>query len=88
MSSLPPAHTPLNQHSLAALESWLSQLGAQQSRKDPCLWIWLQPEWSAEIKMELNELIVTWEQEGKFNQCSFPYGLPRKDIQTAIIDGP
>ena len=88
MSLLPPDQTPLNQHSLAALESWLIELGAQKSRKDPCLWIWLMPKWSAEIKMEQDELKITWEQKGKLSQCSFPYGLSRLDVQAAIEEGP
>ncbi len=88
MSLLPPTHTPLNQHSLAALESWLEELGAKQDKKDPCLWIWSMPKWSAEIRMERDELQVTWKREGKASQCSFPYGLPRMDIEVAIKEGP
>ena len=88
MSQLPPAQTPLNQHSLAGLESWLKELGAKQNQTDPCLWIWLMPKWSAEIKIKCDELQVTWEKDGKRNQCSFPYGLSRKDIQIAITEGP
>ena len=88
MSLLPPAQTPLNQHSLAALESWLNKLGAQKSKKDPSLWVWIMPKWSAEIKMEKDELNVTWEQEGKLSHCSFPYGLSRRDVQIAIEVGP
>ena len=81
MSLLPPGNTPLNQHSLVALESWLNQLGAQKSRKNPCLWIWLMPQWSAEIEMDRDELKVIWEKDGKLIKCSFPYGLPRRDVQ-------
>ena len=88
MSLLPPDNTPLNQHSLAALEAWLTELGAKQSREDLCLWIWIMPNWSTEIKIERDELQVTWEQEGKLSHCSFPYGLPRKDVQIAITQGP
>ena len=85
---LPPIDTPLNQHSLLALETWLNDLGATQSKQDPCLWTWLMPEWSAEIKIEKDELEVIWEKDGKRNRCCFPYGLSRKDVQNAIIDGP
>jgi len=88
MFQLPPAQTPLNQHSLTALESWLNQLGAKQSRKDHCLWVLLLPQWSAEIKMEQDELKVTWEQEGIQSQRSFPYGLSREDVEVAIAEGP
>ena len=88
MSLLPASQTPLNQHSLAALELWLDELGAEKSKLDPCLWIWLMPKWSAEIKLERDELKVTWEQEGKLSQRSFPYGLSRRDVQIAIAEGP
>ena len=88
MPLLPPSETPLNQHSLAALECWLDELGANKSRKDPCLWTLLMPKWSAEIKIEQDELNVSWEQKGKVSQCVFPYGLSRQDVQTAITDGP
>ena len=88
MSLLPAPHTPLNQHSLAALELWLKELGAQQNKKDPCLWNWAMPKWSAEIRMERDELQITWMQEDKSSQCSFPYGLPRRDVQIAINEGP
>ena len=88
MSLLPPAHTPLNQHSLAALESWLNGLGAQKSIKNPCLWIWSMSKWSAEITMDPDELKVIWDQAGKVTQCSFPYGLPRSDVQIAMLEGP
>ena len=88
MSLLPPSQTPLNQHSLAALESWLDQIGAKKSAKDLSIWILATPKWSAEIKLERDELKVTWEEEGAFSQRFFSYGLPRQDVQIAIAEGP
>ena len=88
MSTLPPDRTPLNRHSLIALESWLDELGAQQSNSAPCLWIWLMPNWSAELKMEQDELRVTWEQKGQQSCCCFSYGLHRGDVDVAITQGP
>ncbi len=88
MSLLPPSQTPLNQHSLTALESWLEELGAKQNIQDPCLWIWSQSKYSAEIRMGIDELKVTWEQGAKKSQYSFPYGLSRKDVQISIKEGP
>ena len=87
-SSLPLAGTPLNQHSLAALELWLEKLGAERSQDDPCLWFWTQPEWFAEIQIDQDELIITWKKEGKTNQSRFSYGLPRQDVESAMIEGP
>ena len=78
----------MNQHSLEALEAWLGELGAQQSRDDPCVWIWEMPHWTAQIKMERDELQVTWDKAGKLNHCSFPYGLSRHDVEIAIAEGP
>ena len=31
---------------------------------------------------------VSWEQKDQSSYCSFPYGLPRKDVQMAIAEGP
>ena len=88
MSSLPPEQTPLDRHSLVSLESWLQRLGAERSCEDPCRWIWLMPEWSAEIVLEQEELRVAWEQGGQRSQCCFPYGLPRSDVEAALSEGP
>jgi len=88
MSQLPIPETPLNQHSLSSLELWLQNLGAQRSQDNRCVWLWSMPAWSAEIQMESDELRVTWNKQGKKNQCCFPYGLTRKDVESAIIQGP
>ena len=88
MSPLPLPQTPLNQHSLEALEAWLSELGAHRSQDNLCLWTLVMPNWSAQITMERDELQVTWKKDGNSNHCSFPYGLSRRDVQTAIIEGP
>ncbi len=88
MSTLPSATTPLNRHSLMAIETWFSQLGATPSEVDACRWILLMPKWSAEILMKQDELIVTWEENGQKSQCSFSYGLARIDIEAAIRQGP
>ena len=88
MSALPPEQTPLDRHSLVSLESWLQRLGAERSCEDPCRWIWLMPEWSAEIVLEQEELRVAWEQGGQRSQCCFPYGLPRSDVEAALSEGP
>ena len=88
MPALPSIQTPLNQHSLLALESWLSQLGAEKSSENPCLWRWTQPQWSAEILMKQEGLRVSWSQDGRESVRSFSYGLSRSDVETAILQGP
>ena len=88
MSPLPPAQTPLNQHSLRALETWLADLGAVRSDQDACLWQWSQPLWSAQIRLDQEDLQVTWFEDGATCQRSFPYGLSRLDIEAAMRAGP
>ena len=88
MQSLPPSNTPLNQHSLRALECWLKEIGAQRSSKNPCLWIWVKPLWSAEILIEQDELKISWKKDGESSVCSFPYGLSRSDVEVAMSQGP
>ena len=86
MSLLPSAETPLHQHSLFSLERWLHGLGAEQNEDDPCIWTWHLNSWSAEIRMEQDELCVSWLDSK--TQCRFPYGLSRKDIENALKEGP
>ena len=94
MSNLPSPETPLNQHSIASLELWLMNLGAVKCTQNPCLWRWNNiPQWSAEIHFKQDELMVSWGElnsEGlkKTSQFSFPYGLPRKDVEAALNHGP
>lgn len=88
MPPLPPAQTPLNQHSLRALETWLTDLGALRSDHDACLWQWHQPLWSAQIRLDQEDLQVIWQQDGATCQRIFPYGLSRLDIEAAMRAGP
>jgi hypothetical protein len=88
MTALPPGQTPLNQHSLRSLELWLESLGASRSGNDPCVWRWHQPEWSAEIRLEQEDLCVSWQASGHSSQRTFPYGLSRLDVEAAMRAGP
>ncbi len=88
MTVLPSSDTPLNQHSLLALELWLSNLGAKKNETNPCLWQWSANECSAEIEIMQDELKVTWISEAKDSQFNFPYGLSRQDIEAALRQGP
>ncbi len=88
MLSLPPSETPLNRHSLKSLETWLEKLGAVQNKTDISKWDWCMPKWSAQIQIEQEELRVTWHKDGQCNQCCFPYGLSRSDVENVIIQGP
>ena len=88
MSPLPACETPLNQHSLRSLEAWLTELGAERTADDPCLWRWDQPSWSADVRLDQDDLQVTWHQAGRACQRTFPYGLPRADVEAAMRAGP
>ncbi|WP_320663811.1 DUF3143 domain-containing protein [Prochlorococcus sp. MIT 1223] len=88
MDQLPSSKTPLNQHSLDALELWLRELGAEKSSSDPTVWSLGMPTWSAEIQMGIENLRITWEKNGSESSCSFPYGLSREDVQVGICQGP
>ena len=87
MSLLPSANTPLDRHSLQSLELWLTELGANRNMQDPCLWSLVTTEWTAEIELGKEDLIVTWVKEGQSSSCSLSYGLSRNDIENAIKQG-
>ncbi len=89
MPALPTDRTPLNQHSLMALEQWLRDLGAEPMEEAPCHWLLKTSTWSAELVLEQEDLRVTWLQPGEDNpQCCLPYGLSRADVEAAIQAGP
>lgn len=88
MSSLPPEHTPLYNHSLPALEQWLRQLGAEQRDGQREAWQLRHGGWSARIILEIEDLTVVWlDGEGE-RQRRFSYGLTRADVEAAILAGP
>jgi len=88
MGTLPSELTPLYNHPLPALEDWLRQLGGRQSRENVAQWDLHRPQWSARIEMEVEELRVSWHQEGRTTARQFPYGLSRADVEAAILAGP
>jgi hypothetical protein len=88
MSELPSARTPLYHHPLPALEHWLRGLGAVQQPGNLCLWDLQGPSWTAELELEVEELRVSWHQQGRTVARHFPYGLSRADAEAAILAGP
>lgn len=89
MPPLPPPSTPLNQHSLRALEEWLESLGATPTDGDRSRWNLINPSWSAELRLEREDLVVVWQTgEPGSTPCSLPYGLSRLDVTAAIQAGP
>ena len=89
MSPLPPPTTPLNQHSLRALEEWLHTLGAEPINGDRCRWSLAKETWSAELRLDREDLVVIWQNtDAAAAPCSLPYGLSRQDVTAAIVAGP
>ena len=89
MSPLPPPTTPLNQHSLRALEEWLHGLGAEPIDGDRCRWSLVNASWTAELRLEREDLVVVWQgTDDATAPCSLPYGLSRLDVNAAIEAGP
>jgi hypothetical protein len=88
MTALPPQQTPLYNHPLPALEQWLGELGAARDKADPCRWDLHHALWSALIELEIEELKVSWHQEGRTTVRHFSYGLSRADVEAAILAGP
>lgn len=88
MTTLPDEATPLYHHPLPALEEWLRRLGAQQQRAQVSVWDLHQPQWSARIELDIEELKVSWHREGASTTRLFPYGLSRADVEAAILAGP
>ena len=89
MSPLPPPTTPLNQHSLRALEEWLHSLGAEPIDGDRCRWSLVNAFWTAELRLEREDLVVVWQGTDYASEpCSLPYGLSRLDVNAAIEAGP
>ena len=88
MSSLPPPQAPLYNHPLPALEQWLRNLGAVQHGPHSCLWDLELGGWSAQIELEVEELIIRWNAAEAPVERHFPYGFSRADVEAAILAGP
>lgn len=89
--SLPTSDTPLYNHSLPAIEKWLSQLGCQQNRENLHCWSIERPNWQAELYLETEELVVRYYNTGADErdiQRVFKYSLSRQDIEDAVFAGP
>ncbi|NEP49320.1 MAG: DUF3143 domain-containing protein [Moorea sp. SIO3C2] len=89
--TLPPGDTPLYNHPLPDIESWLKILGCEQDSNDLHCWRVDRPTWKAELCLEVEELIVRYVKSGEDGQDiqrSFKYSLSRKDIEDAVFCGP
>ena len=79
---------PINQHSLQALELWLTDLGAVKDVNNPSKWYLLLSNWNATIIFEREDLGVIWESEGQETKRLFSYCINIEDVENAILEGP
>ena len=88
---LPTADTPLYNHPLPAIETWLSDLGCQQDRENLNCWQVKREAWQASLCLEIEELVIRYIDAatgGGDIVRSFKYSLSRQDVENAIISGP
>ena len=89
--SLPSADTPLYNHPLPEIEQWLRNQGCQQDQEQLHCWRVQQPNWKAELWLDLDQITVRYLQAGEDDseiQRSFKYSLTRQDIENAVFAGP
>ena len=74
---------------MRALEAWLQSLGAEPIEGDRCRWSLVKEAWSAELRLEREDLVVVWQNTDDASApCFLPYGLSRLDVTAAIEAGP
>jgi len=89
--NFPSADTPLYNHPLPIIEEWLENLGCQQDSEELHCWSIQNPEWQAEITLEVEEIKVSYLNAGEGGRDlsrSFPYSLSREDVEAAVFSGP
>ncbi len=89
--SLPPPNTPLYNHPLPAIESWLIAQGCEQDRQEPHCWQIKGRDWEANLWLDIEQITVRYRGAGEDRQDiqrSFKYSLSREDIEAAIFAGP
>ncbi len=89
--TLPTADTPLYNHPLPEIETWLSDRGAEQDTQELHCWRLAHDDWRAELLLEEDRLSVRYLGAGDMGedvQRSFKYSLSRQDIEDAIFSGP
>ncbi|MDX2213309.1 MAG: DUF3143 domain-containing protein [Oculatellaceae cyanobacterium bins.114] len=89
--TLPSADTPLYNHPLPDIETWLIDNGCQQDDRNLHHWHVKKAGWEAEIVMEIDAFAVRYfnaSDDGRDIQRSFKYSLSRQDLEAAIFSGP
>ena len=87
--TLPSADTPLYNHPLPQIESWLAQHGCKQDSEDVHCWLIEKSEWRAELCLDVDQINIRYIQDdGPDIQRSFKNSLSRQDLEDAIFAGP
>lgn len=90
---LPDRKKPLYSHSLPCVEAWLKSLGFYQGRDDRAVWFVENPDWHAQLNLDVTDLYIRYLKNGPGNldkdiERRFSYALSREDIENAILGGP
>lgn len=91
MTTLPLPETPLYNHSLPAIETWLRNLGSIQDLETLNCWSLQQTDWSAEIELGTDQIVVCYRAAGEAGQDltrAYKYSLSRADLEAVILGGP
>ncbi len=89
--TLPPPETPIYNHPLPQVESWLSSQGCERDTEEPNRWHVQKPSWEAEILMDIDSFLVRYinaGEDGRDIVRAFKYSLSRKDLDDVIFSGP
>ncbi|MFN5513468.1 MAG: DUF3143 domain-containing protein [Cyanobacteriota bacterium] len=86
--ALPPAQTPLYNHPLPQIEAWLTGLGGLRLQEPAHGWRLDGRDWTAQLYLETEEVVVCYFPETQTVSRSFKYSLSREDIEAAILAGP
>lgn len=86
---MPPANTPLYNHPLPDIETWLADQGCLRDSDNISRWRLSRPDWSAELLLDIDSIVVDYtEPSGRKIQRSFKYSLSRQDLEEVIFSGP
>ncbi|CAH9069911.1 unnamed protein product [Cuscuta europaea] len=93
LQKLPEKQKALYAHSLPCIEAWLGSLGFYQSKEDRAVWFVENPDWHAQLSLDITDLYIRYLKSGpggleKDVERRFSYALSREDIENAILGGP
>lgn len=85
--TLPVESTPLYNHPLPTIESWLEQQGCVRDPDQSENWSCQTDHWQAELSLEETHIWVRYHYgDGSTKTLTFPYSLSREDIEQAIFE--